>query len=172
MRIRLIFTLLLCLAINASAQNTPSIDFTIRNLGVNVDGHFDTFSITTKFDASGQLKKLEGEIKVKSIKTGIESRDEHLLEEEYFHTSKFPFIKLKSTSIRKVSSSEYKIKANLTIKGKTKQITIPVKYENLETQRKLSSNFEINRRDFNVGGGSFIMSKTVKLKVIHIEKKQ
>ena len=171
MRIRLIVTFFVCLAFNVYAQNTSSIDFTIRNLAINVNGHFDTFSITTTFNALGQLEKLEGEINANSIETGIDSRDEHLLKEDYFYISKYPLIKLKSTSISKVSSSKYRVKANLTIKGQTKQITIPVTCENRANQIKLSSNFEINRRDFNVGGGSFVMSKIVKLKVVHIEKK-
>ena len=72
----------------ACFAQTASIDFVIKNLGINVDGHFNTFTITTTFDSENSLKSVSGEIEVKSIKTGIKSRDEHLLEEDYFHISK------------------------------------------------------------------------------------
>ncbi len=152
-------------------QNTSSIDFTIRNLGLNVDGHFNTFIIKTEFDADNLLTKVSGKIEVASIETGIDSRDEHLLKDDYFHENKFKHITLKSTSIKKISSTEYLVTAKLTIKGKTKRVSIPVKVEMTNSDKtKITSYFEINRRDFDVGGGSFVMSKTVKIKVTHYHK--
>ena len=169
---RLFYVFLIGIVFSVSSQNASKIDFKIRNLGVNVDGHFNTFSITTKYDTGGALTKLKGEIKVNSIKTGIDKRDKHLLKKDYFYTSKFPLITLESTLIKKMSSTEYQVKAKLTIKGKTKVITIPVSVENAKSTRKITSNFQINRQDFNIGGGSFVMSKTVKLSVVHMEKNQ
>ena len=67
------------------AQNS-SIDFEIKNLGITVDGFFKNFTVITKFDDSDNLIDFSSEIKAKSIETGIDSRDEHLLEEDYFHT--------------------------------------------------------------------------------------
>lgn len=171
MRTRLIFALLLCLSVTGFAQES-SIDFVIRNLGINVDGHFDTFTITTRFDASNQLEKLSGEIKANSIETGIDSRDEHLLEEDYFYVSKYPSIVLESTEIKKQSENNYTVKASLRLKGKTKQVSFPLKVVISDNSRKISANFEINRKDFNVGGSSFVMSKTVKINVVHVEKTQ
>ncbi|MBT8243655.1 MAG: YceI family protein [Winogradskyella sp.] len=147
-----------------------SINFEIRNLGINVDGFFKTFTVTTKFDDSNNLEDFSSEIKVSSIETGIDSRDEHLLQEDYFHTSKYPLITLDVAELFKDPNNEYSAKVNLRIKGKAKQFTIPLKVEITETQRKIKSNFEINRKDFKIGGGSFVMGKTVKIAVVHVEK--
>ncbi len=152
------------------AQNNSSIDFVIKNLGVNVDGHFNTFSITVNFDSENRLENITGIIDANSIETGIDSRDEHLLEEDYFDTASHKYISLRSNTISKKSDSEYSIEADLTIKGKTKQITIPLTVQNVGNNYKITSSFEINRRDFDVGGGSFVMSKTVKIKVIHYQE--
>lgn len=170
MRFPLILILLLLTSINSFCQETSSIDFVIKNLGINVDGHFKSFSVTSKYDTSGNLQSISGEITVKSIETGIDSRDEHLLEDDYFNVTKFPKIILKSSQIVKRSSNLYTVKAKLTIKGKSKQVSIPVKVSKTDLNRKMVSEFEINRRDFDVGGGSLVMSKTVKIKVVHIEK--
>ena len=167
----LLYVLLFCSVSTGFSQNTSSINFVIKNLGVNVDGHFNTFSVSTKFsDSSSELESISGSISVSSIKTGIDSRDEHLLDEDYFNEEKHKLITLKSESVTKISEMQYKVKANLKIKGITKQITIMVAVVKTNGKNKIASTFEINRKDFNVGGGSFVMSKTVKINVIHYEK--
>lgn len=159
-----------CFSLVAFAQNTSNVDFVIKNLGISVDGHFDSFSITTVFnDDTKTLENLSGSIDVSSIETGIDSRDEHLLEDDYFNTNKYKRIELKSTSVTKISNGNYKVKANLTIKGVTKQINIKVNVTNTNGKHKITSKFEINRRDYNVGGSSFVMSNTVKISVVHFE---
>lgn len=169
MKTRLIFALLVCSCTIGFAQKS-NVDFVIRNLGINVDGHFNTITITPSFDASNNLIKIEGTIDVSSIETGIESRNEHLLEEEYFNAAKHPSISLISTYITKQSANNYVVKADLKIKGKAKKINIPIKVTLTSSSRTLDSNFEINRKDFGVGGSSFVMSKTVKISVRHTEK--
>ena len=167
----LFFVLLCCFVSLGFSQNTSTIDFVISNLGINVDGHFNSFSVTTKFnEANSELETISGSIAVSSIETGIDSRDEHLLDEDYFNAEKHKQINLKSESVIKVSDSQYKVKASLKIKGITKQITIRVDVVKTNDSYKMSSAFEINRRDFKVGGSSFVMSKTVKINVIHYQK--
>lgn len=164
------FIIIVCYGSFCIAQETSSIDFVIRNVGINVDGHFNSFSVTTNFDASNNLKKISGEVKVKSIVTGIENRDEHLLEEDYFNASKHPLITLQSIKLEEIAPNKYTAIVDLSIKDKTKRITIPLTIDLSESSRKITSEFEINRRDFGVGGRSFVMSNTVKIMVVHIEK--
>ncbi|NRB83773.1 MAG: YceI family protein [Winogradskyella sp.] len=163
--VRSIQILIILFSFFGTAQNTNSIDFVIRNLGINVDGHFNTFEIDTKFNTNGDLVSIYGKIDVKSIKTGIDSRDEHLLEEDYFNETKFKHITLQSTSITKSSENNYRVSAKLSIKGKTKEIKILVLVKTTGNRKLIRSSFEINRRDFDVGGSSFVMSKTVKIQV-------
>lgn len=169
MKLRLSFFLIVCCITLSFSQQSSSIDFVIRNLGINVDGYFNTFTINAVFNTNSELEALSGNITASSIKTGIDNRDEHLLEEDYFHVEKHKHITIKSISISKKSTNTYSVKANLTIKGTTKEITIPVTVKKDNGNYKISSNFEINRRDFDVGGGSFVMSKTVKINVVHYQ---
>ena len=159
------------LSFTSISQTKSSVDFTIRNLGINVDGHFNEFSVEAEFDANDKLVSISGKAKVASIKTGIEKRDKHLLEDEYFDLNNHEYIMLSSDEITQSNSSSYKVNANITVKGKTKAIKIPIQVKKTDTFFKITSNFEINRQDFDVGGGSFVMSKTVKINVIHYQKR-
>ncbi len=168
---RYLFLIVLsCSILSGFAQNSSSINFIIKNIGINVDGHFNTFKITTDFDAEGNLNNIFGKIKVASIRTGIESRDEHLLKEDYFDVENHEFIILEGTAINKKTDNVYKVIANLSIKGITKEISITINIEKTSYGYKVSSNFEINRKDFKVGGSSFVLSKTAKINVIHYQK--
>ena len=168
MKTPLIFISLIWVSVCSFAQKS-TIDFEIKNVGVTVDGHFNTFTINTELDPDKELQSISGKITVSSIETGIDSRDKHLLEEDYFYVEKHKYITLKSTSITKKSESKYMVKVALSIKGKTKNITIPITVNKENGKYKVSSYFEINRRDFDVGGGSFVMSKTVKVNVAHYQ---
>lgn len=152
------------------SQNTSSIDFVIKNLGINVDGHFNTFTVTADIDSKGNLNTISGKIKVSSIRTGMESRDEHLLKEDYFDIENHESIVLESMSLNKKTDNLYAVSANLTIKGITKAVSIKVNVEKTNDTFKITSSFDINRKDFKVGGSSFVLSKTVRINVTHYEK--
>ena len=148
------------------AKTQVNVDFKIRNLGINVDGRFNTSSITSNF-SSQDLSQwvLYGYVDVNSIDTDNKKRDKHLLEEEYFDVSTYPKIELEATNFIKTSENNYKVTVNLTIKRTTKSLVIPVEIIGDSSNFKLKSNFEINRKHFGVGGSSLILSNTVKIYV-------
>lgn len=163
-----LFSIIFCCFISFGfSQNTSRIDFVIKNLGINVDGHFNTFTIITEIDSVGSIKGISGKIKASSVRTGMESRDDHLLKEDYFDVEQHEFIILESITLSKNTNHSYAVKANLTIKDTTKEVNILVNVEKRNDGYKVTSSFEINRKDFNVGGNSFVLSKRVRINVIH-----
>lgn len=153
----------------AITDTQTSVTFIIKNFGVNVDGFFTRSDIQPTFDDKGDLKSISAKIEVASISTEMEARDKHLLEEDYFYVKKFDGITLDTTEIKKESTNNYSLTGNLTIKGVSKRIKIPIQVEKDQKFIQISSNFEINRRDFNVGGGSLVLGKRVKVTVNHIQ---
>ena len=142
------------------------VTFKIKNFGVNVDGDFSDVKIQTNFDSkdlSGSY--INATIQVSSISTGIKKRDKHILEEGYFNEPNYKEIKLNSSKIEKTSDGNFEMTASLTIKETTKEFIIPLEITESDSSIKIKSSFQINRRDFNVGGGSMIMSKKVKVEV-------
>ncbi|SDR72799.1 Polyisoprenoid-binding protein YceI [Formosa sp. Hel1_31_208] len=170
--IMLIVSLAVSLTSLAQTKTTEiTVDFKIRNLGINVDGYFKKASITTNFtsdDSSNWL--LYGTVDTGSIDTDNKKRDAHLLKDDFFDVENYPEITLKVTSFQKVSETTYDALVNLTIKGITKAMKIPIEIIGDINSFKLRSNFEINRRDFDVGGGSLILSNTVKIRVNYLFK--
>jgi polyisoprenoid-binding protein YceI len=142
------------------------VSFKIKNFGVYVDGDFSEIDIKTNFQSSNLSESfINATIIVKSIATGIESRDKHILEEDYFDAPNHENITLTSTKIEKKGDGSYAMTADLTIKGTTKEIQVPIEFQETDDTLMIQSKFEINRKDFKVGGGSFIMSKKVKIQV-------
>ncbi len=170
-------TLFLCLIVLSSfslnAQESKeiktetSVNFKIKNFGVNVDGQFEDVSVIALFNSERELTGISATIKVESITTGMESRDKHILKEDFFHVKKHKEIVLKTINIKKESFDSYLATVNLTIKNKSKQITIPIQVKKTEEAYNLTSQFEINRKDFKVGGSSLVLGKTVKISVKH-----
>lgn len=152
------------------AQSSKTkVTFKIKNFGIYVDGDFSEIDIQTNFNSNNLSESyINATIAVKSIATGIESRDEHILEEDYFDAPNHKNITLTSKSIQKNSDGTFSMKADLSIKGITKTLDVPLEVSEEESQVSIKSSFEINRRDFKVGGGSFIMSKKVKIQVEYL----
>lgn len=158
---------------NSENQTTESsINFMIKNFGVNVDGHFEVNSISAKFNSENELIDVNASLEVKSITTGMQSRDKHLLEEDYFNVGKFTEIVFETVDIKKESAQSYILTANLYIKGIKKKISIPIYVEQATNSHLIKSDFEINRKDFDVGKGSLVLGKTVKISVKHVQNMQ
>ncbi|MBO6605295.1 YceI family protein [Psychroserpens sp.] len=156
-----------CTFLTAQEKETyVAVDFKIKNLGINVDGRFNTASITTNFTNEDYKQwYLEGHVVVNTIDTDNSARDEHLLESDYFDATKFPKITLQSKSFERINDTTYDVMVDLTIKGIKKTLKIPVQIVGNKESFNLKSKFEINRKDFDVGGSSFILSSKVKISV-------
>ena len=100
-----------------------SFGFTVKHMMIsNVIGEFDKFDGQIVYSPTDLANaKANITIDVDSINTRIDKRDAHLKSPDFFDAAKFPSISFVSTKFT-VSS----ITGNLTIKGVTKQVTIPV----------------------------------------------
>lgn len=145
------------------------ITFVVKNFGININGELKGLTGKIKWDETNPAASVFNvSIDVKTINTGIEMRDSHLKEEEYFHVAKYPAINFTSTA---VTSTD--ITGNLTIKGVTKQVNFPfiVSRTTTGTGFIFEGSFIINRKDFDVGSSSFSLGNevTVNLKVIAVQ---
>ena len=166
MRSILIFLTMAFVSIKTPAQ-VSKIEFSIKNLGINVTGSFDDFYINAYFDNNFKLDSIYSSIRSKSINTGIKSRDRHLLGDTYFQVEKHPRIILNSTQIKQIDANHYDVLVEIQIKDFRVIKQIPVIVKKVKNTFQISSNFLINRKKFNIGGGSLIMGKTVTVDVFH-----
>ena len=174
-RIVLVFVLgaFTCFSQELVQDKTASeITFTIKNFGFNVPGNFNQFIVSSNF-STRNLKGsfLNVKISVASIYTDSEARDEHLLESDYFNIKKYPNIIFESIAIEKITSSKYLLKGFITIKGIKKRIQTTLKVTSSKTTLTFLTDFSLNRRDFGVGGSSFVLSKEVNIKMKYVGTK-
>jgi len=122
------------LFISAYGATPFAVDTAHSNIGFSVpiagglaqvSGKFSDFKVDLNFDETDITKStVETTIKASSIDTGIERRDAHLRNPDFFDTEKFPEIKFKSKSIAKKGKG-MTITGDFTMHGVTKEITFP-----------------------------------------------
>ncbi|WP_158861522.1 YceI family protein [Lunatibacter salilacus] len=142
------------------------IKFNIRNLGLNVEGIFNSFTTSVEYDKSHPTKsRFSAKIEVSSLSTGINKRDNHLKQEEYFHLEKYPTITFQSTDVSAPNAGQLLVKGNITIKGTTQPIELKVAVKESGGKTQFSIVGQLDRKDFGVGGNSWVMSDEVILKL-------
>jgi polyisoprenoid-binding protein YceI len=159
------FVSLAALAATSWKPTTGSVVFHIKNAGITVDGKFSGLAASIKFDENDLANSsLYASVNSATVNTGINKRDEHLRKEEYFDVANHPKIEMRSTSITK-SGVSYTGKFDVTIKGTTKNLTMPFTFVNSGSTGKFSGTLELDRLDFNVGESGFVLSDDVKLEI-------
>jgi polyisoprenoid-binding protein YceI len=164
MKKRAISLLVCCSVLVAGAQQySPvlegsSISFKIKNFGFNVSGSFSGLQGEILFDP-GNLGTCSFDVRIdaKSVNTGIDMRDNHLREEDYFDVKNYPNIRFVSTRVTPSNKSGILfIFGKLTIKKKTLDISFPFTATPAADGFVFSGDFKINRRNFEVGGSSTV----------------
>jgi polyisoprenoid-binding protein YceI len=163
---------LACLtAFGAEAQQALAIDagsvtFQIKNAGLTVEGSFGEVAINAVFAEEHPAgSSFSGTVQVASIDTGVGARDRHLLKEEYFDAAQHPSIVMQSKSISRAAAGRYEGRFLLTLKGVTKEVPMVFDVSQTGGRRAFSGQFTLNRRDFGVGGNSWILSDQVTIRV-------
>ncbi|HVX52730.1 MAG TPA: YceI family protein [Chitinophagaceae bacterium] len=143
----------------APVDSEDAVTFVIRNFGIGTKGSLNGLRGVIKWDAANPAaSQINASVDVNTLNTGINMRDKDLKEEKYFNLAKYPTINFTSTAVSATS-----ITGNLTIKGITKSITFPITVTPSGAGYLFKGEFTINRRDFNVGEGSMVLSDDVKV---------
>ena len=163
----------------ANAQNfkptddQSSVKFVIKNFGINVDGSFKNLRGTINFDSTHlATSNFNVTVDANTINTTSNARDNHLRKEEYFNVAAFPTISFASDKIEKAQNpSSYIVTGRFIIKGKSKSVTIPFTAVPQTNGYLFNGKVVLNRRDFGVGGSSFILSDKLTLSLQVLAKK-
>lgn len=142
-----------------------TIQFQIKNAGLTVDGSFKNLELNIQFNPEFPEKaRMEAKVWVESIETGINLRNKHLKKEEYFHVDKFPEIYMKLMRLQKAGSG-WKGSFQLTLKGTTRLVEIPIEFTEIGSSAILKGKFELNRLDYGIGGKSWTMADRVAVSI-------
>jgi len=159
------------LTVGAEAQNLipadigSSVKFAIKNLGITVNGSFKGIKGEIQFEESQpDNASFVLSVDANTVNTGINARDNHLKKEDYFNVNKFPLISFLSTKISASGKDGiFIINGAITIKGITKAVSFPFTATAQQNGYLFKGAFKLNRRDFGVGGGSFVLSDNLEV---------
>jgi polyisoprenoid-binding protein YceI len=155
------------LSLNADAQwnkvKSTTIAFKIKNAGLNVNGSFGKANVQINIDVNTPVNStFSGVVEANSVKTGINLRDNHLIDkEDFFNVAKYPTMNMKSVKVIVKSAGIYTVTWNLTMKGVARQFTSDVTTKQNGDVLLLSTSFTVNRNDWNIGGNSMTMGDNV-----------
>ncbi|MCJ0761622.1 YceI family protein [Variovorax terrae] len=137
-----------------SAQS--EIAFTIRQLGVPVEGRFTKFSGNIAFDPKKpDTGKVAFVIDTASARFGAPETDEEAAKAPWFNAARFPQASLESTAIRAAGSGKYEVAAKLSIKGAARDVSVPVTLTKSGAVTFATGAFTIKRLDFKIGDGEW-----------------
>lgn len=99
-----------------------SVSFKASHIGISeVHGRFNDFSGSFKLDDLNSSFSLT--IKAESVDTNNKKRDDHLRSPDFFNAKQFPSIVFKSTKVVPGKKDPFEVTGDLTMHGKTQQIT-------------------------------------------------
>ncbi len=137
--------------------------FSIKHMMIaNIRGMFSGIKGTIHYDADDiSRSSVEAEIDVRSMTTGIRTRDAHVLSEEMLDAARYPTITFRSEKVVPEGTNRAKVHGNLTVHGVTKQVVLDAKYFGPvkspfggEVAFGFSASTKVNREDFGVMWGS------------------
>ncbi|HTO16781.1 MAG TPA: YceI family protein [Edaphocola sp.] len=165
MKRTMIFLVMTIFSIGSFAQTQWNVDpyhsslnFNISHSGISiVNGKFLDYSgsLTTRGEG---LKDANTEftVKVKSINTSVEARDNHLRSADFFEVDKYPEMTFKSSKFLATGKpGEYLLYGKLTIKNVTKDVIFDVHYGGAIKNDKgeklgVKAQTTVNRFDYNI----------------------
>jgi polyisoprenoid-binding protein YceI len=150
--------------------------FQVRHLVTKVRGRFSDFDGTIVLDEDNpSASSVTLNIKAASVDTNVADRDTHLRSADFFAADEHPNLTFTSTRIAKKGADSFDVTGNLTIRGTTKEVTIPVNFlgkaKDPWGQNKVGFEAEttINRKDFGLNWnaaletGGFLVGDEVKV---------
>ncbi len=152
------------------------IGFVARHAMVaKVRGTFKTFEGKAVIDgANPGDSRVAVTIKVDSIDTNSADRDAHLRSNDFFDMEQHPEITFVSTAVRQVSEDKFELTGDLTVRGVTQSVTVPLEFGGAATDPfgnhrvGFEGKVTVNRKDFGLtwnaaleAGGVLVGDKVV-----------
>jgi polyisoprenoid-binding protein YceI len=153
-----------------------TVGFSVKHFFTPVQGQFDDFEVDLQYDEVDPTQStVSARIAVASVNTNNERRDAHLMSADFFEAEAHPYITFESTSVREESNGNLVATGDLTIKGITREVELPITLlgiqeipsemqEMLGGARKVAgfeAELAIDRGDFEVGTGSWAATLVV-----------
>lgn len=108
-------------------RSHTEITFSVKHFFTPVSGTFNDYDVEFWFDQEDPTNSsVKVTIQVASIDTRNERRDNHLRSADFFDAENHPEMTFQSTSVRMLGENEMVATGDLTIKGITREVELPI----------------------------------------------
>lgn len=132
------------------------LQFVSKQMGVPVEGVFKRFEAQIAFDprqpASGRIAF---NVDLGSATLGVPETDAELRKPEWFDLGKFPQARFTSSAIKALGGGRFEVAGQLSLKGRTQALTVPVALSQAGGLSTASGQFAIKRLAFQIGSGEW-----------------
>jgi polyisoprenoid-binding protein YceI len=158
-------------------KSHTKVGFRIRHTVARVEGRFQDYEGTIWIDRQNPAaSRVEVTIQTASIDTDHEKRDADLRSAEFFDAAKYPTITFRGTKVEPKGGDLYAVTGDLTMRGVTKAIQIPVRSNGFVKMGKTEKAgftiaFPLDRKDYGINwnkaldAGGFMLSDDVDVTV-------
>ena len=155
------------------AVDSSAVTFKIKNAGIVVNGTFGGLEAQIDFDPN-KLKKsrITASVDAGSVDTGIRIRNNHLRMPDYFYVDSFPRITMKSVNFQKRGKEQFLGDFVLCLKGSECKVSVPFSFQKESASYIFRGSFEIDRRDYGIGGKSMLLEDNVQIAIWVKAKKE
>ncbi|MFN3544952.1 MAG: YceI family protein [Thiobacillus sp.] len=138
------------------------VDFEFRQMGVPIKGGFKRFTVQMAFDpARPEAARATIEIDLASIDAGSREADDESAGKLWFNRSLYPKATFVASEVRSLGNNRFELRGALTLKGRTRDLVIPVTYTPGKTHATFDGSFVLKRLDFGIGEGMWADVATV-----------
>lgn len=128
------------------------IVFTTRQMGVPVEGRFGKFSAQVALDPrKPESGRVGMTIDTASARFGSAELDAEVPKPIWLHAAGFPQATFQSSRIQAAGPGRFEVAGQLTIKGATRDLVVPVQLAPAGNNQVATGSFAIKRLDFKVG---------------------
>lgn len=154
------------LATGANAQTVlasqSEVSFVSRQMGVPIEGRFKNFGAELSFDPrhpeSGRITLT---IMTGSASFAAEAAQAEAVKPAWFDTTRYPQAQFQSTAIKALGGARFEVTGRLTLKGSTRELTLPVTLVQAGSNGTAGGSFVLRRLDYRVGDGEWADTSAV-----------
>ena len=132
------------------------IAFVTRQMGVPVEGRFGKFSAQIALDPKKpESGRVAFTIDTGSARFGAAETDAEVPKPVWLNVARFPQASFQSSAIKALGGGRFEVAGQLTIKGATQPVVVPVQVTQSGAGSTASGSFTIKRLAFKVGEGEW-----------------
>jgi polyisoprenoid-binding protein YceI len=155
------------------------IGFKVKHMMfTNVSGKFDTYNGSIETEENDfSTAKISFSADIDSVDTKNTDRDNHLKSGDFFDAENHPKLTFTGKSFNKINENNYELVGDLSIKGVSKEVKLPVEFSGLmqdpwgNTKVGLNIESKINRKEWGLTWntaletGGVLVGEEVKLNI-------